>query len=40
VLLDLRYIVLCRLVEGNQLLNPFKFAYYAGLADLELAPPG
>ena len=39
-LLDLRQSVLHRLVERNQLLNPFKFAYYAGLADLELAPPG
>ncbi len=29
-----------RLVERNQLLNPFKFVYYAGLADLELAPAG
>jgi hypothetical protein len=39
-LLDLRQSILHRLVERNQLLNPFKFAYYAGLADLELAPPG
>ncbi len=39
-LLDLRHSVLHRLVERNQLLNPFKFAYYAGLADLELPPPG
>ncbi|WP_214322707.1 MBL fold metallo-hydrolase [Nonomuraea sediminis] len=38
-LLDLRHDVLQRLIEGNQLLNPFKFVYYAGLADLELAPP-
>ena len=37
---DLRQGVLLRLVERHQLLNPFKFAYYAGLADLELAPPG
>jgi glyoxylase-like metal-dependent hydrolase (beta-lactamase superfamily II) len=36
----LRQRVLLRLVELNQLLDPFKFAYYAGLADLELAPPG
>ncbi len=39
-LLDHRRSALHRLVERNQLLNPFKFAYYAGLADLELAPPG
>jgi glyoxylase-like metal-dependent hydrolase (beta-lactamase superfamily II) len=39
-LLDLRQGVLQRLIERNQLLNPFKFAYYAGLADLELAPAG
>jgi hypothetical protein len=39
-LLDLRQSVLQRLVERNQLLNPVKFAYYAGLAGLELAPPG
>jgi glyoxylase-like metal-dependent hydrolase (beta-lactamase superfamily II) len=39
-LLDLRRSVLHRLVERHQLLNPFKFAYYAGLADLELAPGG
>jgi glyoxylase-like metal-dependent hydrolase (beta-lactamase superfamily II) len=39
-LLDLRQSILYRLVERNQLLNPFKFAYYAGLADLELAPAG
>ena len=32
--LDLRQSVLHRPVERNQLLNPFKFAYYAGLADL------
>jgi len=39
-LIDLRQSVLLRLAERHQLLNPFKFAYYAGLADLELAPPG
>jgi glyoxylase-like metal-dependent hydrolase (beta-lactamase superfamily II) len=39
-LLDLRQSVLYRLIERNQLLNPFKFAYYAGLTDLELASPG
>jgi len=39
-LADLRQGVLQRLAERHQLLNPFKFAYYAGLADLELAPPG
>ena len=39
-LLDLRQSVLQRLVERNQLLDPVKFAYYAGLAGLELAPPG
>jgi len=33
-----RQAVLGRLVERNQLLNPFKFAYYAGLAELELPP--
>jgi glyoxylase-like metal-dependent hydrolase (beta-lactamase superfamily II) len=38
-LADLRQAVLLRMIERNQLLNPFKFAYYAGLADLELAPP-
>jgi hypothetical protein len=37
---DLRQVVLLRLVERHQLLNPFKFAYYAGLADLDLAPAG
>jgi glyoxylase-like metal-dependent hydrolase (beta-lactamase superfamily II) len=36
----LRQSVLQRLLERHQLLNPFKFAYYAGLADLELAPAG
>jgi hypothetical protein len=39
-LADLRHAVLLRLIERNQLLNPFKFAYYAGLADLTLAPAG
>jgi glyoxylase-like metal-dependent hydrolase (beta-lactamase superfamily II) len=39
-LLDLRQRVLQRLIERHQLLNPFKFLYYADLADLELAPPG
>ena len=39
-LLDLRQSVLQRLVERHQLLNPFKFAYYAGLADLKLASAG
>lgn len=38
-LLDLRQSVLQRLVERHQLLNAFKFVYYAGLADLELASP-
>jgi glyoxylase-like metal-dependent hydrolase (beta-lactamase superfamily II) len=36
---DLRNSVLQRMIERNQMLNPFKFAYYAGLADLELASP-
>jgi hypothetical protein len=27
-------------VERHQLLNPFKFVYYAGLTDLELASAG
>jgi glyoxylase-like metal-dependent hydrolase (beta-lactamase superfamily II) len=39
-LLELRQGVLRRLVERHQLLDPFKFVYYAGLAELELAPPG
>jgi glyoxylase-like metal-dependent hydrolase (beta-lactamase superfamily II) len=39
-LLDLRQGSLHRLIERHQLLNPFKFAYYAGLTNLELAPPG
>jgi glyoxylase-like metal-dependent hydrolase (beta-lactamase superfamily II) len=39
-LLDLRRSVLQRLIERHQLLDPFKFAYYAGLADLELASAG
>jgi len=34
----LRRSILERMIERNQMLNPFKFAYYAGLADLELAP--
>jgi glyoxylase-like metal-dependent hydrolase (beta-lactamase superfamily II) len=34
---DLRHSVLRQMIEQNQMLNPFKFAYYAGLADLELA---
>jgi glyoxylase-like metal-dependent hydrolase (beta-lactamase superfamily II) len=34
---DLRHSLLQRMIERNQMLNPFKFAYYAGLADLELA---
>jgi glyoxylase-like metal-dependent hydrolase (beta-lactamase superfamily II) len=34
---DLRHSVLNRMIERNQMLNPFKFAYYAGLADLRLA---
>jgi hypothetical protein len=34
----LRRSVLERMIEQNQMLNPFKFAYYAGLADLELPP--
>jgi glyoxylase-like metal-dependent hydrolase (beta-lactamase superfamily II) len=37
-LVELRTGVLRRLVETNQALNAFKFAYYAGLIDLELAP--
>jgi hypothetical protein len=36
----LRQGVLQRLVERHQLLDPFKFVYYAGLADLELASAG
>jgi glyoxylase-like metal-dependent hydrolase (beta-lactamase superfamily II) len=39
-LVDLRQGVLLRLVERHQLLNPFKFAFYAGLADLDLTPAG
>jgi glyoxylase-like metal-dependent hydrolase (beta-lactamase superfamily II) len=35
---DLRHNVLQQMIEQNQMLDPFKFAYYAGLADLELAP--
>jgi glyoxylase-like metal-dependent hydrolase (beta-lactamase superfamily II) len=38
-LTDLRLSVLQRMIERNQMLNPFKFAYYAGLVDLELASP-
>jgi len=34
---DLRHSVLQRMIERNQMLDPFKFAYYAGLADLKLA---
>jgi len=37
-LVELRSAVLLKLVEVNQMLNPFKFIYYAGLADLELSP--
>jgi len=37
-LVELRSAVLLKLVEVNQLINPFKFIYYAGLADLELPP--
>jgi glyoxylase-like metal-dependent hydrolase (beta-lactamase superfamily II) len=36
----LRQDVLHRLAEREQLINPFKFAYYAGLLDLELPSPG
>lgn len=39
-LADLRRGVLHRLAEREQLINPFKFAYYAGLLDLELPSPG
>ena len=39
-LLGLRQSVVRRLVERHQLLNPFKFACYADLADLELASAG
>jgi len=39
-LAGLRHDALFRLAERNQLLDPFKFAYYAGLLDLELAPAG
>lgn len=34
----LRRIILYRLAERHQQLNPFKFVYYAGLAGLELPP--
>ncbi len=37
-LMTLRRAILYRLAERHQQLNPFKFVYYAGLADLELAP--
>jgi hypothetical protein len=37
-LMALRRAILYRLVERHQQLNPFKFVYYAGLADLELTP--
>jgi hypothetical protein len=36
---DLRRSILERMIERNQMLDPFKFAYYAGLANLELASP-
>ena len=39
-LVELRQHVLLKLVEVNQLINPFKFIYYAGLADLDLPPAG
>jgi glyoxylase-like metal-dependent hydrolase (beta-lactamase superfamily II) len=39
-LANLRQSVLQRMIERNQMLNPFKFAYYAGLAELELATAG
>jgi len=39
-LADRRRGVLFRLAEREQLINPFKFAYYAGLLDLELPSPG
>jgi len=39
-LADLRRDVLYRLAEREQLINPFKFAYYAGLLDLDLPSPG
>lgn len=37
---DLRQDLLERLVERYQLLDPFRFVYYAGLADFELASAG
>ncbi len=37
-LIELRGQVLDGLIERHQMLNPFKFAYYAGLAELHLAP--
>ncbi|WP_030452338.1 MBL fold metallo-hydrolase [Herbidospora cretacea] len=39
-LASLRERLLLALVERNQFLDPFKFAYYAGLAGLTLAPAG
>lgn len=37
-LTGLRGQILDRLIERHQMLNPFKFAYYAGLAELHLTP--
>jgi glyoxylase-like metal-dependent hydrolase (beta-lactamase superfamily II) len=39
-LIDLRQSVLLRLTERYQLLDPFKFVYYAGRSGLDLAPAG
>ncbi|SDL93167.1 MBL fold metallo-hydrolase [Nonomuraea jiangxiensis] len=39
-LASLRERLLLALVERNQFFDPFKFAYYAGLAGLTLAPAG
>jgi glyoxylase-like metal-dependent hydrolase (beta-lactamase superfamily II) len=39
-LVELRADVLGKLVAKHQALDSFKFAYYAGLIDLELAPAG
>ncbi|HTU03947.1 MAG TPA: hypothetical protein VMG13_00200, partial [Trebonia sp.] len=39
-LAGLRRGVLYGLAEREQLINPFKFAYYAGLLDLDLPSPG
>ncbi len=39
-LASLRQRLLLALVERNQFLDPFKFAYYAGLAGLTLTPAG